>query len=227
MSMKCVYCHQKKGKRLCPALGGNICSQCCGEFRVTVIHCPEDCTYLSNHENYQRGKIGQVFSQERLRLAGTLQDKFGKQGLTILNLLDMTAYAYFHHRRAAQDNEVLLGLEFVRRSLSPLQIPGASMSHFGEFVKEEVDVFLKDAPSAKETVAEVVEANLSFLKGFSDDPILSTRYLKGLIGFMESFFPDTALHLKEIHLKPEKRIITLEDEAELHKGREGKTKSGF
>jgi hypothetical protein len=73
----------------------------------------------------------------------------------------------------------------------------------------------------------VIEAKASFLKTFSENPILSNRYLKGLIGFIESFFPDTALHLKQIHLKPEKKIITLEEDAEHHRRPEDKTKSGF
>lgn len=44
--MKCILCHQRKGKRLCPAKGGLICAQCCGEKRILEIDCPESCQYL-------------------------------------------------------------------------------------------------------------------------------------------------------------------------------------
>jgi len=44
--MKCVLCHSRKGKRSCPAKGGFICAQCCGEKRILVIDCPETCDYL-------------------------------------------------------------------------------------------------------------------------------------------------------------------------------------
>lgn len=44
--MKCPSCNQRKGKRPCPALGKNICAQCCGEKRVLEIPCPKDCRYL-------------------------------------------------------------------------------------------------------------------------------------------------------------------------------------
>ena len=44
--MKCVLCDQRKGKRPCPAKGGLICAQCCGEKRVLEINCPEHCEYL-------------------------------------------------------------------------------------------------------------------------------------------------------------------------------------
>ncbi len=44
--MKCVHCGQRKGKRRCPALGGDICPQCCGEHRLKTIACPPDCVHL-------------------------------------------------------------------------------------------------------------------------------------------------------------------------------------
>ena len=44
--MKCPICNSRKGKRACPALGKDICTQCCGEKRVTEIPCPSDCSYL-------------------------------------------------------------------------------------------------------------------------------------------------------------------------------------
>jgi hypothetical protein len=42
----CSYCEQRKGKRSCPALGGTICSQCCGQHRLQDIDCPSACIYL-------------------------------------------------------------------------------------------------------------------------------------------------------------------------------------
>lgn len=44
--MKCVKCGKQKGKRACPALGGDICSVCCGTHRLKEISCPADCQYL-------------------------------------------------------------------------------------------------------------------------------------------------------------------------------------
>jgi len=42
----CVFCEQRKGKRSCPALGGAICSACCGQHRLSKIQCPTDCPHL-------------------------------------------------------------------------------------------------------------------------------------------------------------------------------------
>ena len=45
--MHCWYCSKVKGKRSCPAHGGDgICSRCCGTKRRVEIQCPDDCPYL-------------------------------------------------------------------------------------------------------------------------------------------------------------------------------------
>ena len=44
---RCWSCQKVKGKRACPARGGElICSRCCGTKRRVEIQCPEDCPYL-------------------------------------------------------------------------------------------------------------------------------------------------------------------------------------
>jgi hypothetical protein len=42
----CVHCSNRKGKRTCPALGGEICQLCCGKHRLVEISCPPDCRWL-------------------------------------------------------------------------------------------------------------------------------------------------------------------------------------
>jgi hypothetical protein len=44
---QCWYCRKVKGKRICPARGGElICPRCCGSKRRVEIHCPPSCRYL-------------------------------------------------------------------------------------------------------------------------------------------------------------------------------------
>ncbi len=45
-TVKCISCNQRKGRRECPALGGQICTQCCGSKRGIEIKCPDDCRYF-------------------------------------------------------------------------------------------------------------------------------------------------------------------------------------
>ena len=45
--MLCWSCGKVKGKRSCPARGGEVvCSRCCGTKRRAQIRCPDDCPYL-------------------------------------------------------------------------------------------------------------------------------------------------------------------------------------
>lgn len=44
---RCWSCRKVKGRRPCPARGGElICSRCCGTKRRIEIRCPSDCSYL-------------------------------------------------------------------------------------------------------------------------------------------------------------------------------------
>jgi hypothetical protein len=44
--MKCAICEERKPRRHCPGVRGEICSACCGEGRENTISCPLDCVYL-------------------------------------------------------------------------------------------------------------------------------------------------------------------------------------
>ena len=48
LSVKCPLCGRQKARRQCPALGRQICTVCCGTKRLTEIHCPADCVYLTS-----------------------------------------------------------------------------------------------------------------------------------------------------------------------------------
>ena len=43
---KCRHCKQRRGKHLCPALEGSICSWCCAKQRRQKIDCPDGCEHL-------------------------------------------------------------------------------------------------------------------------------------------------------------------------------------
>ena len=45
--LACPSCGERRGRRVCPALGGHICAVCCGSKRVVEIRCPADCAYLA------------------------------------------------------------------------------------------------------------------------------------------------------------------------------------
>ncbi|MEO0080286.1 MAG: hypothetical protein ABIK44_06390 [candidate division WOR-3 bacterium] len=46
MAEVCVKCGQRRPSRLCPPLGGLICSQCCGQSRRRTVDCPDECRFF-------------------------------------------------------------------------------------------------------------------------------------------------------------------------------------
>jgi hypothetical protein len=67
----CWYCGKVKGKRSCPARGGDlICSRCCGTKRRVQIRCPADCPYL--HGGNDRHWVSDVQAKEAARFFGVL-----------------------------------------------------------------------------------------------------------------------------------------------------------
>jgi hypothetical protein len=45
-SVLCKICSTRRAKRACPAVGGDICTICCGTEREVSLSCPLDCEYL-------------------------------------------------------------------------------------------------------------------------------------------------------------------------------------
>jgi hypothetical protein len=50
--MRCPLCHTRAAKRVCPALGRDICPVCCGTKREVEIRCPADCAYLASARSH-------------------------------------------------------------------------------------------------------------------------------------------------------------------------------
>ena len=51
---KCPVCTTRRPRRTCPALGKDICAQCCGSEREETISCPGDCGYLRDGRPFER-----------------------------------------------------------------------------------------------------------------------------------------------------------------------------
>jgi hypothetical protein len=194
---KCVYCKERKGKRPCPALSGLICSQCCGEHRLTRISCPPDCPYLDTGIDYQQKRLGEQFAPVRRELYRQLSDLGGEKAATLFNLVEIVTFSYFQSRRDGQDAEVIAAIQALRRTLSPLHIPGAPMPVFAERLKKEYDTFLKQQQSDAidaQSAPEVLDRVLKCVTEFSGNEFQSQRFLSGLIGYVKTYHPEIAAH---------------------------------
>lgn len=195
---KCVYCHQRKGRRSCPALGGLICSQCCGEHRVTRISCTPDCPYLDIGSDYQQRRLGEQFAPVRRDLYRQLSEVGGDKAAALFNLIEVVTFSYFHDRRDGQDAEVIAAIQALRRTLSPLHVPAAPMPVFAEHLKKEYDTFLKQQPQQivdTQTAPAVLDRALTLISAFSGNDFQSRRFLHGLVGYVRTSHPEIAEHL--------------------------------
>ena len=52
--MPCAICQQRKPKRFCPGVNGDICSICCGTEREVTVACPLDCEYLRDARRHEK-----------------------------------------------------------------------------------------------------------------------------------------------------------------------------
>jgi hypothetical protein len=50
----CKICGKRRARRACPAVGGDICTLCCGTEREVTLTCPFECEYL--REAHRREK---------------------------------------------------------------------------------------------------------------------------------------------------------------------------
>jgi hypothetical protein len=52
--MACAICKERRPKRFCPGVGGEICSICCGTEREVSVTCPLDCEYLRDARRHEK-----------------------------------------------------------------------------------------------------------------------------------------------------------------------------
>lgn len=195
---KCAHCHERKGKRPCPALDGMICSQCCGEYRLVRISCPADCVYLDSSSDYQQKRIGERFLPSRRDFYKELYELGGEKAASFFNLLEVVAFSYFLTRRDGQDAEIISGIQDLRRTVSPLHIPGGPQAAFAEHLKKEYDAYAKQDVNPQlehQMKTDVLDKALLFIKDFSGPGLQSQRFLNGLIGYIKTYHPSIAEHL--------------------------------
>jgi len=50
----CKHCGQRRARRACPALQGDICSICCGTEREVSLSCPLECEHLREAHTHEK-----------------------------------------------------------------------------------------------------------------------------------------------------------------------------
>lgn len=203
----CVYCEDRKGKRECPALGGYICSRCCGEHRGSEISCPADCRYFQKHEQYQQSKEAEPYREAWVELNQDLLEerRSNKKILDALTMLETLVYYRYEVKEdnLLEDQQLLEGLKGLKRKLKPIEVPGSNTElerYFWSNLEELVNEGRLDKDSLQTALDRITELG----EQFTDD---SRRLVQGIVGRVrEDFAPpeEPEEHEEGLILTPEK-----------------------
>lgn len=115
---KCIKCKQKKAKRFCKALGGEICSLCCGLLRNKEIHCPPGCSFLAQHRPYEEKRIIKKKTRSSPRPEPGRKDLLQDERMAWLALhIEAPLKEYGERNSLFSDKEAILALEYAREHL--------------------------------------------------------------------------------------------------------------
>jgi hypothetical protein len=135
---------------------------------------------------------------ERRDFYQELAELGGDKAVALFNLVEVVIFSYFQGRRDGQDAEIVTALQALRRTLSPLYVPSATMPVFAEYLKREYDTFQKKNPQQiadMSSVPEILDRAVTFISGFSGTDFQSRRFLGGLIGYVRAYHPEIAEQL--------------------------------
>ncbi|HED03718.1 MAG TPA: hypothetical protein ENI60_03000 [Candidatus Fraserbacteria bacterium] len=193
----CVYCHKSPGRRECPALGGLICSSCCGQHRGLDLDCPPQCKYFRAHEEYQRARWSSEYHQAWL--AATEPFYLAKQWelLDFIVSLEAVIYRHFSQETRGSDRELIEALDYLERQLGLIAIIERPASELESYLKTEIQGSLERSglePDKAQRGIAAVRGVLSRLAEETDD---RRRGLHGLLGHIEEHFQSLVEELGE------------------------------
>ena len=115
----CAICENRKPRRFCPGVRGDICSLCCGTEREVTVHCPLDCPYLVDarkHERHPEVDPGQ-FPNRDIKLT----DDFLRENEELLVFLSHTVMDAAFETAGAVDTDVRDALAALIRTYRTLE----------------------------------------------------------------------------------------------------------
>ena len=178
MSAKCVYGGKRKGNRECPALGGMICSRCCGEHRGVDINCPPDCRYFKKHEEFQQSKHAEPYRETWAEKNRDILEEEDRQLIEAIGVLETLIYYRYRDDTRLTDKKVIDGLKGLENRFKTIELPG-SPSEFADFAHEELKPLIERGRFSQELLKEATSRLLTIAKEFSDD---ARRLVQGVTG---------------------------------------------
>lgn len=178
MSDKCVYNGKRKGERECPALGGMICSRCCGENRGVNINCPPDCRYFKKHEEFQQSKHAETYRKIWAENNQDILEEENRQLIEAIGVLETLIYYRYRDDTRLTDKKVIEGLKGLENKFKTIELPG-SHTEFTDFAHEELKPLLEKERFSRELLKEAASRLIMIAEDYSDD---SRKLVQGVVG---------------------------------------------
>ena len=178
MSEKCVYCGKRKGERECPALGGMICSVCCGKHRAVEISCPPDCRYFKKNEEFQQAKQADPYRDTWVKENEDILENQDRELIEAIGILETLIYYRFRDDTTLTDRRILNGLEGLTNQLKTIELPGAT-SEFTDYAMEQLEPLIEKGKVSREAMKEATTRLKRVADAFTDD---SRRLVQGVVG---------------------------------------------
>lgn len=178
MSEKCVYCGKRKGERECPALGGMICSVCCGEHRAVDISCPPDCRYFKKNEEFQQSKQADPYRDTWVEENEDILEDKNRELVEAIGILETLIYYRFQNDTTLTDRRILNGLESLTNQLKTIELPGAT-SEFTDYAMEQLEPLIEKGQVSRDAMKNATSRLKTIGENFTDN---SRRLVQGIVG---------------------------------------------
>jgi len=117
--MACAICQDRRPRRFCPGVRGEICSLCCGAEREVSVACPLDCEFLREARRHEKSvqRSADEFPNRDIHVPEALLEANEQ----LLTFLSMTIFRTAMQVSGVVDGDVLEALDGLIRTYRSLQ----------------------------------------------------------------------------------------------------------
>ncbi|KUK26966.1 MAG: hypothetical protein XD60_0855 [Acetothermia bacterium 64_32] len=176
----CPVCGRRLGERRCPALGGLICSVCCGTHRGRILQCPPSCSYLVAAERRRRERRAEELSKAWQEFTDLL---IRRQMAPLIPYMEAAkkVLAQLIWEHPTTDYEVRESLLYAAGRLSPIELLEPVGPRLGELLEQVLLPAVQRGRVAPETLREALEGLAAFVEHFQREGE-EDRFVAALLG---------------------------------------------
>lgn len=186
MKHGCLHCGKRRGSRHCPALGGPICSRCCGENRLLWIACSPSCPHLQQHETFQREKRKARYREAWVRINADLRNR--EEDLQLGFALEGLLGRAVEQIKGLTDADVATALTELSSRLSPIELVAYAPSPLGRALWEALKPPLKEGKLPREKVKDGLTRLAKVVEALRE-PEAPRAFLQGLFAHLNEILP--------------------------------------